>query len=584
MRIYAKLFSIALAGLALGACSNEDVVEQGGGASWNSEGTGYVKLAVNLPTTPASRGVNDDFEDGLAAEYAVNNATLVLLSGANEAAATVNSAYDLKLNFSNNGSDAITTTADITQKINSISGTDKIYALVVLNHNGMLSVSDKNVLSAGGAEATGKTLNSLNDALKSSLASWHGAGYLMSNAVLTKAVGGSSYTAGAVQTLVEIDRNSIEATEAEAAANPAAKIYVERAEAKVTVDGAATLSNTTTDGTNLSYTIDGWVLDNTNTTSKLVRTVDGYSTWAGLATNDPDVTNKYRFVGNVSVGTDIAGASLYRVYWGDDYNYATTAVTDLTKIADGAVPANVNALGSDAYCFENTAILSTMRENTCTRVIVKATFNNGQPFFLVDNDVTAMFAETDVKKEVAARVVGDNNINAWLEANLKDGATIESDKDLIITLNDLKAGKVTVKEVALTDNALTKLKEGSIPNFAEWLVAANAHIILEYYAGGSAYYPVYVAHFGDDLTPWDKKETEAPSADNIYPAANADANYLGRWGVLRNNWYQINVTSIRSIGAPTVEQATGTIDKKESYISVTVNTLPWAVRTQNADL
>ncbi len=597
MKNYFNLFSIAVVGLMLGACSNEDIVDDKGGAQWNNEGTGYVNLSIKLPTTAnTTRGVNDQFDDGKAEEYAVKDATLILFSGTSESAATIAGAYDLNLNFTHVGTstDEITTTANITQKINSIPGTDNIYALVVLNKQNLLTVDGAD-LKINGTSMAGKTLSGLNDAVKGVIGttySWHGNGFLMSNAVLTTEVGGTSQPAGSaesLQTLAPIDREKIYSTEAQSSANPAAVIYVERAEAKVTVDKGANLSGTVTDGSNLKYEVDGWVLDNTNKTNKLVRTVAGYSTWAALATNAPSVVDKYRFVGSAAVGKDVTGAkTFYRVYWGDDYNYdATNKAEDLNFFADKTVPSvTFNGLGSDDYCFENTATLNTMRENNNTRVIVRVKFNEGEPFFKIDADVNKLYTEADAKTEVAARVLGDGGVNAWVEANLAAGQKFNSATDFVVTFpENLGAGGVKVAKVEIAEAAKAKFKENTdftkAPDFTA--VANNDDIItLNYYAGGYSYYPVYVAHFGDDLTPWDNGETAAPSSENIYPGG--DANYLGRWGVLRNNWYNINVTAIRSLGAPTVEEAEGTIDKKENFISVTVNILPWAVRTQNVEL
>lgn len=592
---------MALAGLMLGSCSSEDVVDngKGGGASWNSDGTGYVNLAIKLPTTPASRGLNDDFNDGEASEYAVYDATLVLFtSGENETEqdAVVNSAYKLNLDFKNDPSKPVTTTANITQKINSISS-EKIYALVVLNNQGMMAVDEDANLFVGNQKMEGKKISDLNDAVRdysttNNMTSWHSAGngFLMSNAVLTTESGNGSQPAGqlaSVQTLSVIDGAKIYPTANEATLDPAAIIYVERAEAKITLSAGAGLNNTVTVGNDdVDLEIEGWALDNTNNSNKLIHTVAGYADWSKLTSNG---VSNYRFVGNTPVGKNILKTDLYRVYWGDDYNYTTTSEDDLTYFPSGKTLAenDLNASGASAYCFENTTNLATMRENNCTRVIVKAKINDGNSFFIVDGNVNKIYYEADAKQEAAARVVADNDINKWLEEHLKPETTFNSATDLEITLSALNAGKVTVTGIKFTPTGLNKLKDGSVNGAqgvaAGWVASANNHILLEYYAGGAAYYPVYVAHFGNDLTPWDEKETEAPSANNIYPGG--DKNYLGRWGVLRNNWYQINVTSIKSIGSPTVEEASGSpIDKKESYISVTVNTLPWAVRRQDAEL
>lgn len=73
-----KLFSFALAALMLGACTNEDVIDNGGKGTVAPGEKGYISFVFNLPTTPSSRA-NDDFADGDATEYNVSDATLLLL-------------------------------------------------------------------------------------------------------------------------------------------------------------------------------------------------------------------------------------------------------------------------------------------------------------------------------------------------------------------------------------------------------------------------------------------------------------------------------------------------------------------------
>ena len=94
-----KIFSIALAALMLGACSNDEVVQDGGSDPvWNSDGKGYVSFSIQLPTQPNTRAWDDSkhFDDGTPSEYKVENATLILFAG-NEGSEVVNSAYELNL-------------------------------------------------------------------------------------------------------------------------------------------------------------------------------------------------------------------------------------------------------------------------------------------------------------------------------------------------------------------------------------------------------------------------------------------------------------------------------------------------------
>lgn len=80
----------------LGACTNEDVIDNGGQTVLPGE-KGYISLGINLPTTPSSRAANDNFGDGTSDEYAVDDATLIVLEGTSEDAATVTGVYTLTL-------------------------------------------------------------------------------------------------------------------------------------------------------------------------------------------------------------------------------------------------------------------------------------------------------------------------------------------------------------------------------------------------------------------------------------------------------------------------------------------------------
>lgn len=580
-----KFFALAFAALTLGACSSDDVVDEQRGPEWNAEGQGYINLAINLPSQPASRA-NDDYDDGTPEEYDVKDATLILFSNG-----VVNSAYSMDLNFagSDPANDNITTTARITQQINSMTGT--IEALVVLNNNGVFTVGENGALTVGAeaGDGIGMSLDELNKAISDKIGTnknWHNNGFLMSNAVLATAIGGSvAPTNAAAKTLVPIDATKIYKTEAEASNNPAANIYVERAEAKVTVTNS--LSGTTTDGSNMAYTIDGWCLDNTNNTSKLVRTVNGFDTWKGYASNAVTAPEDlYRFVGSTAVGKNVAGnETYYRIYWGDDYNYSSTAADALTTVggqtvADGSLIKDIDGNTPD-YCFENTTDLATMRENNCTRVVVKASFNGGNPFYTVDGDRATVWTAANAAAEAASRIVADLDFQTWARTNVQDGEDLLS-TDLVVTLSD-EAGVAEVEAVTLTSEGQAKLKDGADFTTANAVALGNENIDLKYYANGEAYYSVWVSHFGKDGTPWNGDETQTPAVGNIYPGG--DANYLGRWGMLRNNWYEVNLTGIRSLGEPTVSEATGdTIDKLESFISASINVLSWTKRTQNAGL
>lgn len=587
-----KIFSIALAALMLGACSNDEVVQDGGSDPvWNSDGKGYVSFSIQLPTQPNTRAWEDNehFDDGTPSEYKVNNATLILFAG-EEGSEVVNSAYELNLKFSPKGSatDQITTTAKITQEINKIDA-KSIKALVVLNHNDLFKVADGGDLQVSGVSYVGKTLEDLNQGLKALKTdfSWHKAGLLMSNAVMADKQGGTVDPSGAkiVGPLVTIDKAKIHSTRAEADADPAATIYVERAEAKVTVN-SGNINETTV--SKMPFEIVGWVLDNTSKKNYLTRQTIGFDNWKSYTSELlADGAKDYRMVGNNAIAD-----GLYRLYWAVDPNYAnisSTLSTEYSTVGGAtATIANGAMLKADGvapgYCFENTTDLAHMTEQNLTRVIVKAKFNNGNPFYIIDGNAentSSFMNEVAVKKEVMARMFTNPEFAKWAKDNVVEGKTLNSATDFEVTLSTEAAGKRTVKEIALKAEANDKVKSGADTWLQEADEIANTLISLSYYADGMAYYPVYIAHFGQGQTPW----SESDYKDATIYGADSDARYLGRYGVVRNNWYDISVNSIKALGSPNVTEVTNEpVDKKESYISVKINVLSWAKRTQSVDL
>lgn len=583
-----NLIPLALTTLMLGACSSEDGLNLGNGSSVAQGEKGYISFSLNLPTVKSTANrANDDFDDGVAAEYNVKDATLLLFSGANEGEATFAGAYPLSLTGGTSDGDNITTTYQITQAVTKPTGNnDKVYAMVVINGKTSNVLTESGgTWSIKGQPLTASTTKykdlagaayNLSNTDVANIASTTGDGcFLMTNAPLyTQAGGVSNPTGGSVQTLTEINPNNIFTTEAEAKANPAANVYVERAVAKVTVTGNTT--GTQDDGNIANYEIKGWTLDVTNQSSYLVRNVNGADWWSLKA----DGVNDYRFVGAAAVAD-----GLYRTYWGIDPNYSTGGT--FTTLA-GTIPPSLKAVGENDYCLENTFDLNHMNQDQTTRVIVAAALDldgndTADDFYVLDNDKSnTTLTFEGITNTIKAAYLANGTVVGLLEANLKPNQSIGAD-DLEVTFNGKEntGGYVTVTEITIKDASASKFKTGAIP---EGLQAANndpiiadvnaAHKIA-FYKGGVAYYPVMIKHFGQDLTPWSNGE--------VYGSNKAD--FLGRYGVLRNNWYSINVTGIKNIGDPEVPKVYGTPDDpSESWISVTINILSWAKRSQSVDL
>lgn len=619
MKKFYLLPAAALA-LMLGACSSDDVVPttEGTGPQWNADGKGYVSLAINLPQEKSTmnRAANDQFEDGEPSEYDVNDAILVVFAGEDEANATFSGAYDLDIsNITMDGAenDQITSTVRLTQAIKAVPEGQKLYALVVLNPGTMFTVGEDNglMINSTSFDATQKfsdfqalTMTMTNGDVASITTG--GNGFLMMNAPLASAVGAATWDNGTVSTLTPL-AGQVYGTAKEAENNPAAEVYVERAVAKVQVTAAkasgdldnpnGTTSSASNDininggsvteeneqsSSGRAWTIMGWTLNNTNTKSYLVRNADETTTWATYNNN----STGYRFIGT----TEVATGAGYRTYWGKDPNYSTKGSDLYAPWYDGNNPSNdaLTALDKSLYCLENTFNVERQNQDETTTVIVAAQFNNGNDFYTLRGVTTTFYDKTNLDKAVKAAFMNDPVTKAAIEDGLTGNNKFEESDIETITYSTDAAGSWEVTAIMYSENAAAKFDNSTIlTTLQAGGDAYNAGIAnatglnIECYKGGMAYYPVLIKHFGDELTPW--------KSDNVqngvsYPGSDSENNWLGRYGVLRNNWYKINVTNISNLGSATVPEITSPDDPANSYISVQINVLSWAVRTQNVEL
>ena len=583
-----KLFSFALAALMLGACSSEDVIDNGGNGTVLPGEQGYISLGINLPTTPSSRAANDQFDDGTEDEYAVDDATLIVLEGTSESTATVTGVYTLTLPGATNVgtiTDNITTSYQLTQKIKKPSANNNLYALVVLNND-----------SVAFDEFSGKKLSVLNTAFDKDFLN-ENKHILMTNAPLYTKPGGTtnptSDNSGNVVTLTEINPENVFTTEAEAQANPAANVYVERALAKVTVRQGNNYTSGS-EGKFVSAEIQGWTLDVTNKYSYLVRNMTDADWWSYNAarptgsSSETGAADDYRFVGSVPVS-----AGLYRTYWGVDPNYSTDkTASDFVYLSGTApVPDNMTKLSTSSedhamYCKENTFDVTNQNQNQTTRIIVAAKLTvtgadaSTGTFFTLDNNKDVIYTENTIKDVIRSYIVANKQVKDVLTNKIS--GEVDTDKigvnfDEESTNGDLKIS-VDFGELFEGADVPVELQAGNAV-YDNALAEVNSHVYSRY-VNGIAYYPVMIKHFGDDLTPW-----SADGKTSSYPDPDAAAKWLGRYGVLRNNWYDISVTSIKSIGSADVPDVYGVSDDPvESWISVKINVLSWAKRTQEVGL
>lgn len=587
------LFGLAVIAAMTASCSsNEDLGTAGSGTGTNEAGVGYVAFNINLPTQSGSSSragsENDQFDAGTPNEYDVKDATLLIFEGSLESSAQFKGAYTLNTApWKDNGqTDNITTTsATIVKEIATPTSSDHCYALVVLNKNDVFTVDEtaKTITLKGATATFSGTYKNFAESLSEEDLTKNG--FYMANAPLASKAGGATDPTGAeINTLANLD-DKIKKTESEAKSAPA-QIYVERGVAKVTMQNTSTTpatvaGSTKADGTStVDFKITSWVLDNTNKKTYLVRSTDGFDDWTSLASNSTSLlaANKYRFVGSNAVA-----ANLYRTYFAKDANFDQTGNTTALTAGDLVTSTNptfVDKFGNDnpQYCFENTFDAACQIDRYTTRVLIKAKLNSGETFYVFNGDQNTIYPIDKVKSEIKKYFLTE--YESWIKANVTIASGSVGEGNLDVDITD-KAGDVALNSITFTNGATTT---ATLPTDYQQKVMDRVGTIKEY-RNGESYYFVRIKHFGDDMTPWNKDETTKPSASSIYPDAHQAGNYLGRYGVLRNNWYDIAVEGVKGLGSAVVPKVTpNTDDELKSYIAVKINVLSWAKRSQKVDL
>lgn len=192
-----------------------------------------------------------------------------------------------------------------------------------------------------------------------------------------------------------------------------------------------------------------------------------------------------------------------------------------------------------------------MLETELTGVLFKATFTpngaaTGSNFFMLAN-----------KSEIYTQESFLNLVNTILGAGTVAADDISGDGGTYTTSSGV-AGWLGITE----EQATKLLADSRIGNDIKF-----------YEKGVSYYYSAFIKHFGDDLTPFTSGSYTAP-------------NHLGRYGVVRNNWYELTVTKVTGPGSPEIPEPDGgkTPDDTESWIRCAINVLSWAKRSQAVEL
>lgn len=568
-----------IAAMSASCSSNEDLGTAGPGTGTNETGVGYATFTINLPSVSGTRVADAggaEMNEGTEEEYAVKSATALIFQkyGSDEGSYKFVESVTLPTDgWTNDPTDGITTTSKkLVAKLTNVDTKNTYGVLVLLNNNTASGVKI-------GLPTAGQSYNDWNNkVLSPDLAELAKTGeFYMANAPLNKD--------GKVTTLVTIDKDKIYSSKEKAENGTAADVYVERGVAKMTVAAPGTknvMDKAKSAETQSKVTFSNWALDITNKKTFAVHNIDGLSS---------DFSNIW--------GTERFTGTNQRVYWGKDPNYkndnlklkdkdierqAEFNFIDATSKIDKDFANTTNT--NPVYCLENTFNLANMYQGQTTRVIFKAKYTP-------KDDTGADLAETDGTFYTIGNmttILNETKLKTAVEAaatSVLPGCAVDYDANLkkegshVITLEDIKenassathldgtttygTGSKTGDQIVAEINAKLGLKTGR----PEEMVGINT------YLNGVTYYIARVKHFGA-LTDWHSGESYG---DN-------NAKYLGRYGMLRNNWYELQVGNVYGPGYPGVPPVDPTLpdDENEKYLSVSVKILSWAKRSDKVDL
>ncbi len=550
MKTRIVLWSLATVAL-LASCSKENVMN----AVTESEETTYaatVKLVLPIVNSTETKAATDpSFEDGADYEHVVdNNKVYFEFFDADYVRMNIISGQQITWTTDGSSTDNITKVGTLTLKANR----KPTYMVVFVNANNTV-YSQINTLSLENLKKAIDPAPGANPMARRSFITdnvANSAGFVMTNS--------SFYNAGGVRTQeVKISDNIYKVGDTP---KEAVSVHVERVVAKTTVNITASASGTSSDpyyviydsSSNPLYGVKflGWCLNATNKTIVSLKSIPAtqwsYEGWAGNV-----VWN------NAAYG---------RSYWAEDGNYATGTGNYLSnsgfegrqiKVGESTLSLNyytlnqiTNPLGTTPeYCYENTSTPDLYNNyGSVTHVLLKAKYVTK-----TGADVTG-----DVYR-LNKTIYTDGELKAWIKNEMETAfpsATFAvSDFTVVrdqMNYNERSDVKGTVKYTG--SESLGTLDPNNL----------NPHLFgqatLWVYPDGICYYSTPIKHFSD-----------------------VAKTITGHYGVVRNHWYQVNVSAVNGFGHPADPDkpiVPEGIEDEEWQLRCTINVLSWAIKTQNA--
>lgn len=580
---------------------------------FNAEGKAYLTVQIPLGGGAGTRAVT--FDDGDGDEWKVRNIYILIFAGTSESNAKFASAYKVESpSLSLSAFEQVTATATITINDANLNTGDKLFPFVVVNNNtSAITTSAFPATSVafanGGSPVVLTSSSTFADLANVTIADIKDASgyFLMTNATLAD----GNTTSANIFRLPEMSPTFFFPTEAESQGNPAAHISVERLATKTTVTNSIT-SHYILGNPRATFASDG---------SDMAFALDNYNTQSYAYRHLPAVSYQ-RFVETASI--DGHSPLAYRTYWGEDVNYsgnsglAYTSHATYLAYTDEQKTAFWHAMGSNAYCAENTFNVSNMKDDCTTSVLVRLQLNSGLDFYttsVTGQDIVFQLPRNEVSEEgtsasssFSRRRSGkvtydgtdyatiDDYLRTWLMENSSAFRTWVStyaagDPRHVNIAVSTPAGGGTATVTAVTQTAHSSGDGMTAFNALSLVSYFNSNISLKFYDDGYCYYRVPIRHFTNTETPWQSTPAMTNNTTaQAYSAAAAtaaggtgiDATFLGRYGMVRNNWYDISITSVTHIGSPVIPALTTNADDKvEQLLNTTLSISGWTTHNQN---
>lgn len=532
---------LALIGAILTGCDNGQGPETNG-----DEAKAYMSVRISMASSAGTRAGDGGFKEGSGDEQKINSTNSIFLF------------YDVDGKFVTSGQLAtqdpatgnVVTGGDHPGDINDysaaayivLSGPDEelkksTQVLTVVNYSGYEGLKYLNLTEALKTVAT-TTTDPAN------------AGFLMSTSVYVD--GGKIVNTTAIDGAVNIQQ-----TPDLAKAN-SVDIYIERASAKAQLLATASPTKLTGDKkivvdgvlSDVKVTITGWTLNNVHESTYLVKQLD--NAWTSA---DP-----------ITGWTAWNWAANHRSYWAKGYNWEATDNTGNTVYnhSEATVLPNGSAY---MYCYENTVLTPACAKGedkpNVNTVLIAAKIEVG------DADADTWEADKNLY-EYAGVFYREDTYKKLIAEQLKEvlkiqknGADLTS-ADIVFNQQDGNVSLAGIK-VNLSDASATYTVNGATKgkDVVESLINNLPHVKEALgYANGKCFYQIPVEHIG--------------------------ASGITNYGMVRNHWYEINITKINHVGEPVydpdVEIPEIPAQTQEYYLAAEIHVLSWHVVTQDVQL